>query len=157
LARDGGVDSADGVGGGFGCLQMSASPCTLAAERHPAGAHPGSGDSGRHGVEARGRERGRACARGVLVASSLHARELNQWRTDVESRAGACLERRGRRRLGVEWWRWCTSGLGGSPGESAGCSGAGARAGLVRGGREDGWVLRCSTSASGQSVGEGEG
>jgi hypothetical protein len=151
------VDSANGVGGGFGHLQMPASPRTLAAERHPAGPRPGSGGSGWRGVEARGGERGRACARGVLVASSLHMRELNRRRTDVESRARACLERRGRRRLGVEWWRWCTSGLGGSPGESAGYSGAGARAGLVGGGREDGWASRCSTLASGQSVGEGEG
>jgi hypothetical protein len=151
------VDSADGVGGGFGRLQMPASPRTLAVEWRPAGARPGSGSSGQRGVEARGGERGRACARGVLVASSLHARELNRWRTDVESRAGACLERRGHRWLGVKWWRWCTSGLGGSPGESAGYSGAGACASLVGGGREDGWVSRCSTLASGQSMGEGEG
>jgi hypothetical protein len=125
------VDSADGVGGGFGCLQMSASPRTLAAERRPVGARPGSGGLGRHGVEARGGERGLACTRRVLATSSLHAHELNRWRTDMESRVRACLERRGRRRLGVEWWRWCMSGLGGSPGESARYSGAGARAGLV--------------------------
>jgi hypothetical protein len=82
------VDSANGVGGGFGCLQMPASPRMLAAEWRPAGARPGSGGSGRRGVEAREGERGRACARGVLVASSLHARELNQRRTDAESRVG---------------------------------------------------------------------
>jgi hypothetical protein len=31
--------------------------------------------------------------------------------------------------------------------------GAAARAGLVGGGRKEGWVSRCSTSVSGQSVG----
>jgi hypothetical protein len=143
------VESADGVGSGFGHLQMPASPHTLAAERRPAGARLGSGGSGRRGVKARGGERGLACARRLLATSFLHARELNRQRTNVESRARACLERHGCRRLVVEWWRWCTSGLGGSPGESAGHSGAGARAGLVGGGREDGWASRCSTSVSG--------
>jgi hypothetical protein len=147
------VDSANGVGSGFGCLQMPASSRTLVAERRPAGVRPGSGGSGRRGVKARGGERGLACTRRVLAASSLHARELNRRKTDVESRARSCLERRGRRRLGVEWWRWCTSGLGGSPGESARPKGAAAHAGLVGGGREEGWVSRCSTSVSGQSVG----
>jgi hypothetical protein len=99
------VDSADGVGGGFGRLQMPASSRMLAAEWLPAGVRPGSGGSGRRGVEARGEERGLACARRVLAASSLHARELNRRKTDVESRARACLERHGCRRLGVEWWR----------------------------------------------------
>jgi hypothetical protein len=49
------------------------------------------------------------------------------------SRAWSCPGRRGRRRLGVEWWRWCTSGLGSSPGESARSKGAAACAGLVEG------------------------
>jgi hypothetical protein len=98
-------------------------------------------------------ERELACSRRVLAASSLHVRELNRQKTNVESRARACLERRGRRRLGVEWWQWYTSGLGGSPGESARPKGAAARAGLVGGGREDGWASRCLTLVSGQSMG----
>jgi hypothetical protein len=127
------VDSTDGVGNGFGCLQMPASPHTLAAERHPAGVRSVSGGSGRRGVEARGGERGLACASRLLVASSLHARELERRRTDVVSGAWSCPGRRGRRLLGVEWWRWCTSGLGSLPGDSARSKGAATHAGLVGG------------------------
>jgi hypothetical protein len=57
LAGGGGVDPADGVGGGFGCLQVPASSSTLAAEMHPAGVRSVSGSSGWRGVEARGGER----------------------------------------------------------------------------------------------------
>jgi hypothetical protein len=71
LARGGGVDSADGMGGGFGRLHVPASSRTLAAERHPAGVQPVSGGSGRCGVEARGRERELACASRLLDTSSL--------------------------------------------------------------------------------------
>jgi hypothetical protein len=133
LAGGGSVDSADGVGGGFGCLQVPASPRTLAAERHPAGVRSVSGGSGRHGVEARGGERGLACASRLLAASSHHACEPERCGMDVVSRAWSCLGRRGRHRLGVEWWRWCTSGLGSSPGDSARSKGAAARASLVGG------------------------
>jgi hypothetical protein len=133
LAGGGGVDSVDSVGGGFGRLHVPASSRTLAAEQHPAGVRPVSGGSGRRGVEVRGGERELACASRLLETSSLQARGLGQRRTDVVSRAWSCPGRRRRRRLGVEWWRWCTSGLGSSPGESARSKGAAARAGLVGG------------------------
>jgi hypothetical protein len=59
---------------------LDASNCRLARvrcwpERHPAGARPRSGGSGRRGVEVREGEGGRACASRSLDNSSPHARE----------------------------------------------------------------------------------
>jgi hypothetical protein len=127
------LDSTDGVGGGFGCLQVPAGPRTLALERHPTGVRSVSGGSGWRGVEARGGERGLACASRLLAASSLHAHELERCGTDMVSGAWSCPGRRGRRLLGVKWWRWCTSGLGSSSGDLARSKGAATCAGLVRG------------------------
>jgi hypothetical protein len=114
-------------------LQVPASPRTLAAERHPAGVRSMSGGSGRCSVKARGGKRGLACASRLLATSSLHARELGRCGTDVVSRAWSCPGRCGRHQLGVEWWRWCTSGLGSWPGDSARSKGAAAHTGLVKG------------------------
>jgi hypothetical protein len=86
-------------------------------ERHPAGARPWSGGSGRRGVEVREGEGGRACAIRLLDISSPHARERERRGESVESRVETCPGRRGRRGLGVDWWRWCTSVLGSSPGD----------------------------------------
>jgi hypothetical protein len=90
LAGGGGVDPADGVGGGFGRLQVPASSRTLAVEWHPAGVQSVSGGSGRRGVKARGGERGLACTSRLLATSSLHACELGQRGTDVVSGAWSC-------------------------------------------------------------------
>jgi hypothetical protein len=68
---------------------MLASACTLSAQRRPAGVQQESGRSGRCVVEVRGGERGLACARRVLAASSLHAHELNRWGKGVRSRAAS--------------------------------------------------------------------
>jgi hypothetical protein len=58
LAGVGGVDSASGVGGGFGSLRVPASPCTLAAERCPAGARQVSGGSGGEASRSEGEREG---------------------------------------------------------------------------------------------------
>jgi hypothetical protein len=51
-----------------------------------------SGRSGWCGVRVRGEERELACARGVLAASSPHARELERRGMDVRSGAASCPE-----------------------------------------------------------------
>jgi hypothetical protein len=117
---------------------LDACKCRLARvrcwpERHPAGARPRSGGSGRRGFKVKEREGRRACASRLLDISSPHARERERRGESVESRAGTCPGRRGRRRLGVDWGRWCTSALGSSPGNSARSAGAAARAGSVGG------------------------
>jgi hypothetical protein len=92
-----------------------------------------SGSSGRRGVEVKRGEEELACASRLLATSSLHAHELGRRGMDVVSGAWSCPGRRGRRQLGVDWWRWCTSGPGGSPRDSAKSKGAAAHAGSVRG------------------------
>jgi hypothetical protein len=68
---------------------MLASACTLSAQRRPAGVRQESGRSGQCAVEVKGGERGLACTRRVLAASSLRACELNRRGKGVRSTAAS--------------------------------------------------------------------